>query len=45
MYDQCSVIHAKSLSLKATRALLIKAFGVQLKSGLSLLGIKVLERM
>lgn len=45
MYDQCSVIHAQSLSLKATRALLIKAFGVQLKSGLSLLGIKVLERM
>ncbi len=43
--DECSVKHAKTPDLKATRLQFIHAFGAVVKKGLYLLGIKTIERM
>ncbi len=45
MYQECSVLHADSKELSYTRAALIDAVGRVLQHGLSLLGIKTVERM
>ncbi|MCB0332630.1 MAG: arginine--tRNA ligase [Bdellovibrionales bacterium] len=45
MYQECSVLRAESKELSYTRAALIDAVGRVLQHGLSLLGIKTVERM
>ena len=45
MYDQCSVVHAESESLKISRAALVDACGIVIEAGLNLLGIKTVEKM
>ena len=45
MFDQCSVLRADTVPLKAARANLVRATGEILATGLHLLGIPPLERM
>lgn len=45
MYKQCSVMHAESDALRATRLQLIDATGRVIQHALSLLGIRTIERM
>lgn len=45
MYQVCSVLKAESPELQMARAALVDATGLVLQRGLSLLGIKTLERM
>ena len=45
MYKECSVLHAESDALRATRLQLIDATGRVIQHGLSLLGIRTIERM
>lgn len=45
MFDQCPVIQAPHLSLKAARAALVDATGRVIQAGLNLLGITTLDRM
>src|SRR5262249_38073269 len=45
MYQACSVLHAETKSLQATRAGLVEASGLVIQHALSLLGIKTIERM
>jgi len=45
MYKECSVLHAESDALRATRLALIDATGRVIQHALSLLGIRTLERM
>ncbi|MFT7487407.1 MAG: arginyl-tRNA synthetase, partial [Candidatus Paceibacteria bacterium] len=45
MYKECSVLHAESDALRATRLHLIDATGRVLQHALSMLGIRTVERM
>ncbi|MFT7661889.1 MAG: arginyl-tRNA synthetase [Planctomycetota bacterium] len=45
MYEDCSVVHAETDALRATRLQLIDATGQVIHHGLSLLGIRTVERM
>ncbi len=45
MYDKCSVMHAETGELRATRMQLIDATGLVIQHGLGLLGIRTIERM
>lgn len=45
MYKECSVLHAETEALRATRLALIDATGLVIQHGLSLLGIRTIERM
>lgn len=45
MYKECSVLHAETEALKATRLHLIDATGRVIQHALSLLGIRTIERM
>lgn len=45
MYDKCSVKHADTEALKATRAQLVDAAGRLIQQGLALLGIQTIDRM
>jgi arginyl-tRNA synthetase len=45
MYESCSVLRAETPALKATRMQLIDATGRVIQHGLSLLGIRSIERM